>query len=441
MTLATTGPAAAFSAEKPDRYTFYLVIMALAGWALASYDVNLLVLALPDVAKGLNISQSGIGVLGFFVYAAQFVITLFAGWGMDTFGRRKVWMVCLAGTAIFTGLTYFVQNFWELVAVRALASGLAYSELAVSITIVNEQVPAKQRGLLYSIVQGGWPLGVFLASGVYLMTGQYGWRVVFLLGVIPLVAVILGRLFIRESERFEHMADIRTAHQSGDEARVEALRAQRAIAVEEMDRVTVGQLFSAASGVRRQLILLSLIAIIYGTSYVATNFYITYWLTSFKGFSSVGASTLLLASGGIGFFFYVIGGLLGERFGRRSVMIVTGALVAPLSLIFLYAQDKWVVVLVYFLLYQVTNGTWSGAGYAYQGESFPTRVRGSAIGFLSAMQVLGFVFGTLLWTLCTNTISNNGTWIVLGVLVPLGLWLTVFLRPIAPKQELEAIAQ
>jgi len=33
------------------RYTVYLIAVALAGWALASYDVNLLVLALPDVAK------------------------------------------------------------------------------------------------------------------------------------------------------------------------------------------------------------------------------------------------------------------------------------------------------------------------------------------------------------------------------------------------------
>ncbi|GAN55423.1 hypothetical protein Tasa_048_048 [Tanticharoenia sakaeratensis NBRC 103193] len=38
---------------KQDRYIVYLVVMALAGWALASYDVNLLVLALPDIATSL----------------------------------------------------------------------------------------------------------------------------------------------------------------------------------------------------------------------------------------------------------------------------------------------------------------------------------------------------------------------------------------------------
>src|SRR5271165_2654132 len=86
-------------------YITYLVIVALAGWALASYDINLLVLALPAVAKSLNVSESGLGLLGFVVYGAQLLITLCVGFAMDRFGRRRVWMICLSGSAIFTGLT------------------------------------------------------------------------------------------------------------------------------------------------------------------------------------------------------------------------------------------------------------------------------------------------------------------------------------------------
>jgi MFS family permease len=143
------GNASPQSLDRPRNYLKYLILVALAGWTLASYDVNLLVLALPDIARSLHISEAGLGVLGFSVYGAQFCITIWAGYAMDRFGRRRIWMYCLTGTAIFTGLTYFVQDFWQLVLVRALASGLAYAELAVSITIVNEQAPAKHRGLLY----------------------------------------------------------------------------------------------------------------------------------------------------------------------------------------------------------------------------------------------------------------------------------------------------
>ncbi|CAI9120346.1 MFS transporter [Brytella acorum] len=427
--------------DSQNRYIFYLVIMALMGWSLASYDVNLLVLALPDIAKSLDISQAALGTLGFFVYAAQFCITIFAGYGMDTFGRRKVWMFCLTGSAVFTGLTYFVEGFWQLVAVRALASGLAYAELAVSITIVNEQVPAARRGLLYSIVQGGWPIGVFLASGVYLMFGHLGWRFVFLLGVIPLFAVIIGRMFIRESERFEHVQQLKEAQKSGNSEAISRLLEHHAVDVGALERVSLKQLFSTPGVLRQQLVILSCAWIIYATSFVASNFYIAYWLTTHKQFSSEATSLLLLVSGGIGFFFYVLGGMLGERYGRRAVIIWTSLAIAPLGLLFWLVQAPWLVCVIYFCLYQATNGTWSGAGYAYQGESFPTRMRGTAIGFLSAMQVLGFVLGTILWTFLSNHYAPDVTWLVLTVFVPCGLVITFLFRDIPPGQELEDISQ
>jgi MFS family permease len=414
--------------------------VALAGWALAAYDLNLLVLALPDIARDLNLTQSLVGLLGFIVYVAQFVITMFVGYGMDTLGRRRMWIICLAGAAIFTGLTYFVQTYWQLAVIRALASGLAFSELAVSITIVNEQVAAERRGFLYSIVQGGWPLGVFLASGVYLLFGGLGWRFVFLLGVIPIVAVMIGRLFVKESERFNHVQRVKAAREAGDRERMEALLEEYDVDVEEVNDVTLKQLFKTPGYVRRQLVLLTVVWLFYGSSYVATNFYITYWLTQFKGFTGTQASTLLLVSGGIGFFFYILGGMLGERWGRREVIIGTGILVAPLNLVFLLVGQFWLVAVVYFLIYQATNGTWSGAGYAYQAESFPTRVRGTAVGFLGAMQVLGFIIGTALWTVLISFVSPSLVWLIIAVGLALGLWTTFLLRRIPPGQELESIA-
>jgi MFS family permease len=70
----------------------------------------------------------------FFVSVAQFVVTPFVGYGMDTLGRKRMWMICLAAAALFTGLTFFFQTFWQLVIIRMLASAFAQSELAVTIT-------------------------------------------------------------------------------------------------------------------------------------------------------------------------------------------------------------------------------------------------------------------------------------------------------------------
>jgi MFS family permease len=147
----------------------------------------------------------------------------------------------------------------------------------------------------------------------------------------------------------------------------------------------------------------------------------------------------LLVSGALGFLFYVLGGALGERWGRREVLVVTALLVAPLNLIFLLVQPAALVATVYFLIYQATNGTWSGAGYAYQAESFPTRVRGIAVGFLGAMMAGGLLIGAALWTVLITLTTPTVTWLIVAVAMALGQLLTLLLRPISPGQELEAI--
>lgn len=427
--------------EQDRRYTIYLIVIALLGWSLASYDSNLLTLTMPDIAKEFGLSPGILGVLGFIVFGAEFVLALFVGWGMDRKGRKWMWVFCLTMAAIFTGLTFFVQSFWQLALVRALASGFAQAELAVSITLVNEQVPSKRRGFLYSIVQGGWPIGVFLASGLYLLVGGFGWRTVYLFGVIPLILVAIGRTKVRESERFLHLKAMRGAVARDDQFEIDRLNAERPINTVDLKNGSVRQLFATPGPVRSTLIRLTVTWLFYSTAYVATNLYISYWLTTVKGWTPKQAAVLLLVCGGIGFFFYLLGGVLGERFGRRNVLLISGVLVGPLNLVVLLVDNHVAVAVLFFVIYQATNGTWSGAGYAYQAECFPTRVRAIAVGWMGAMFVGGLMLGSLLWTVLTSTTTLTVTWLVIAVVLGVGQGISTFFLPnIKPGQELEEIA-
>lgn len=430
----------ATSESKDRKYIVYLIIIALLGWSLASYDSNLLTLTMPAIAKDLHLSAAALGALEFIVFGAEVIVALFVGWGMDHAGRKNMWMICLAIAGIFTGLTFFVQDFWQLALVRAIASAFAFAELAVSVTLVNEQVPAKRRGFLYSIVQGGWPIGVFLASGLYLLVGNFGWRVVYLFGVIPLILVAIGRWKVRESDRYVHMKALRAAVKNEDSEEAARLQAQRPMKLEELKQGSVRQIFATAGPVRSTLIRLTITWLLYAISFVATNVFIAYWLTKVKGWTADEAAVLLLFCGGIGFFFYVIGGLLGEKFGRRNVMIVSGVLVGPLNLAILLATNHTWVAIIFFCIYQVTNGTWSGAGYSYQAECFPTRVRGTAVGWMGAMMVGGQLIGSAVWTGMTATTTLIITWIVIAVIIGIAQGVSTFFLPnIKPGQELEAI--
>jgi MFS family permease len=425
------------------RYLVYLIVIAVAGWALASYDFNLLVVALPTISKSLNMSQTQVGLLAFLVYAAMFVISLCVGYSMDRFGRKVMWQVALVGAAVFTGLTYFVQSFAALVVVRALASGLANSELAISITLVNEQMPSRRRGFLYSIVQGGWPLGVLLSAAVFLgFNGGLGlnWHVVFLFGVAPLVMVIIGRLWVRPSERFQHIQEVKDAKARGDDARVQELLERHDVDIDEVQEVTVRQLFGESGWVRSQLIRTTVVWLLYSSAFVASNTYIVDWLTKYRSFSKGPAEALLLVASGIGFFFYVLGGALGERFGRQRVLVVSALASVALVVGFYFVHARWAIWLLYVFLYQVTNGTWSGTGYAYWAESFPTRVRGTAVGWLGAMFTGGLIIGSGIWTVLIGSQGARTMLIVGGGFGLLQLLASLLLPHIRPGQELEEVA-
>jgi MFS family permease len=168
-------------------------------------------------------------------------------------------------------------------------------------------------------------------------------------------------------------------------------------------------------------------------------------LCRYAGWTAGQAAFLLLVAGGTGFLFYVLGGALGEIVGRREIMLSAGILVAPLNLLFLFLSygarhETWPVFVCWFLIYQATNGVWSGAGQGYWPESFPTRVRGTAVGWLGSMFAAGLLIGSGLWTTLIGSAGPVVTWLVVAVGVALGQNLGFALKHIPPNQELEEIA-
>jgi hypothetical protein len=55
--------------------------------------------------------------------------------------------------------------------------------------------------------------------------------------------------------------------------------------------------------------------------------------------------------------------------------------------------------------------------------------------------VIGFVIGSILWTILAGFGKPVLTWLVIATGVSLGMWTTLMLRKIPPGQELEAITE
>lgn len=204
--------------------------------------------------------------------------------------------------------------------------------------------------------------------------------------------------------------------------------------------MSVRQLFAEPGWPPAQLIRTSIVWVLYPAGFVAANTYITNWLTQYLGFSKSTALTLLLVASGFGIGFYVLGRALDERFGRQRVLIASAILTLALTVGFYFARVSVLIWILYILLYQVSNGTWSGTGYAYWAESFPTRVRGTAVGWLAGMYAAGLILGSGVWTAVVGSVRAPVFLAVGAGFALLQAIATMFLPHIKPGQELEEVA-
>lgn len=177
-------------------------------WTFAVYDFVLFGNLLPQLASDLGWSAPKSTQVNTWVTAGTAIVAFAIGPIVDKIGRRKGILIAVAGAAVASLLTAMVG--WVvgiaaglglvfLVLVRSLA-GLGYAEQAINAAYLNEMfahnsdpAKAKRRGLIYSLVQSGWPVGSVLAAGsVYLLFPIGGWVLCFIVAAIPAVFILLA---------------------------------------------------------------------------------------------------------------------------------------------------------------------------------------------------------------------------------------------------------
>ena len=72
-------------------------------------------------------------------------------------------MLTILTYAMFTGLSYFAQTWWQLMIFRFLAALGIGGEWAVGASMLSETWPARWRHWVAAVLQGGVNLGVLLA--------------------------------------------------------------------------------------------------------------------------------------------------------------------------------------------------------------------------------------------------------------------------------------
>jgi MFS family permease len=187
-------------------------LAAWLGWFFDGLDMHLFtIVATPFVALLLAMDEHSKAVTEKSSWIqASFLIGWALGGGLfgrvgDRLGRSRALMLTILTYAMFTGLSFFAQTWWQLMIFRFLAALGIGGEWAVGASMLSETWPARWRHWVAAVLQGGVNLGVLLAmlaGYVLLPMLRMPDRTVFLVGVLPAFLVLWIRSAVPEPEEW-----------------------------------------------------------------------------------------------------------------------------------------------------------------------------------------------------------------------------------------------
>jgi MFS family permease len=392
-----------------SRELIYPSVIAFLAWVVCVYDYIMFGTLLPRMADDFGWATATSTAVATLVAVGTFFVAILVGPLIDYAGRKRSLIITTAGTglsSLLTGLTPAAFGALWLTVIRAI-SGLGYSEQAVNTSYLNELYGnRKSRGFVYAFIQGGWPIGVLLASAfTALLLGTVGWRGVFMLATVPALIVAALGFRLKESPRFLAMQRVRQLEKENRHEEAVEFGRHFDIDVHHVEETTLQQIFEP--DIRKHTIFLALAFL---TNWIGIQVFAvlgTTVLTEGKGVSFGSALTVLIVSNAAAYIGYLCHGFVGDRIGRR-LTIAGGWVISGLAYTFmLFGPDSEAFVLTMY-----TVGLFFIIGpYAallfFMGESFPTRVRGTGASFVNAMGPIGAIAGGGLLTAFLTATGDN----------------------------------
>lgn len=429
------------------RYQWYIALTATGGFALVTMDSSFFTSALTPVTKDLGVSAQAVGVLYVIIYAFAGLATYVVGWLMDMIGRRRAFQLSLLGTAVGSALTAAATVFPALVVFRAISQGGSSAEGVTGQTLVAENGARKHRGFLMGVQQAGYPIGWFIAAGLALIVlPTLGWRALFLVGLVPAVLAMIARIWVRETDRFEDVKKLRTEAQAHNRAATGGSDAGAAVAVQTRYAVDKGK---ATQSLTRQLFEPGLrrttITMFFAMFFVATGsgtvlFFLPY-LVEDRGFSTTQLNELIVTGTACGFAGYLAQGWLGDRVGRKWLVGIS-LLAGTVGILCLTNSTSFAALVVFEIVFWVFYMGAYAAFYGFLTESYPTRVRGTGVGFVTAAVWLGNAFAGGVFALLIPRTGVETVFLLGGCLAGLlGFGFIAMTRNVRAGSELEAITQ
>jgi AAHS family benzoate transporter-like MFS transporter len=337
------------------------------------YDLIVYGALLPKLIAepGWGLTSASAGSIGSLVYLGMLVGALAGGPLCDRVGRRHFVNAAVAWFTVWTVVCALAQAPWQLGAARLLAGLGMGAVIPAAVALAKEHTPGHRTGLVVTILMAGIPIGGTAASllGIALLS-THGWRIMYLIGGgISLVVLLLSLVRLPESASFTAAAD------RENPPRPSALAAFAALFREH--RALLTALFAVATFAN-----------------LLTWYGLNTWLTTlmremdYPLGSALTFSLCLNAGAVIGSLVLV---LAAHRWGLRQVAAVCGVVTGAGILVCAAGPQHTGTLLATVTVIGAAAQTALTLILASVADSYPTRMRASAIGWANGTGRAGAV--------------------------------------------------
>jgi len=365
------------------------------------YDMALLSMALKQIQADLGIGEAELGSIGAFVRLGalpSFLIVMAA----DLVGRRRIMILTIVGYTLLTGLTALAPDTRSFMLLQFFARTFAIAEVILAYVVISEEFDAAHRGwgvgALAALGACGHGLALLLFSLVDVV--PFGWRSLYLVGLVPLIWVAWMRRTLPETSRFE------------------------AVSTERLDTWWRNAMKPGIGLIRdypARFVAISAVIFLLSFAEYSGGFFGPKYLQEAHGWQPWQYSVLGFSGGFLAIFGSAWAGRVSDRRGRRITAVIFLLLHPLLVVAFYQGSGVW---LAPFWVLMVFTGIGSAVVLAtYGNELFPTSYRSTASGARSVVATLGGVLGLATESILYGVFGSH--WTAISILV-----LLAFLAPV-----------
>lgn len=335
-------------------FAFLALLVDGADLMLLSYSLN-------SIKAEFGLSSVEAGMLGSFTLAGMAIGGIFGGWACDKFGRVRIVVISILTFSILTCGLGLTHSFLEFGILRFFASlGLGSLYIACN-TLMAEYVPTKYRTTVLGTLQAGWTVGYIVAT---LLAGwiipDHGWRMLFYVAALPIIMAVLMHFLVPEPEAWQTSRTLQPSQ------------------VEKQQDSVFKTIFKDKRN-RNMFILWALTAGFLQFGYYGVNNWMPSYLESELGMKFKEMTAYMVGTYTAMILGKVLAGFMADKLGRRFTYAfgaIGTAIFLPLIVFYNTPENILYLLVIFGFLYGIPYGV----NATYMTESFPTSIRGTAIG-------------------------------------------------------------